>query len=371
MRPAPAYPAEVDVGRATRRRYTENVRCAAAAGGPRRRPSITLLPTERPPGKREEQAGVGAGRGTLVHPWTAPRMWGERQEYSQWAEARSIRSSCQSRCGKPNLCTCARYPRDQWSLRSSPACTTSRTRSPATPAPRSAPPASSCASTGCVTASRCRTSAMSTGCSPSAASSRSATSTSDPLQTAEAALLGEAVERGIPVLGVCLGAQLLAHALGAPRVPAARSGSSLWTPIEPLPAAAGDPVVGSLPGRRRRAALERGRLRAARRARSSCCARPGLTTEAFRYGDCAWGVQFHPEVHAEGLDGWYRAGLDELPEAGVTEEQARALDARHLPGQQALAERAVRRLRPRGGGAHIAGGGRHSLASSLREHRVP
>ena len=37
---------------------------------------------------------------------------------------------------------------------------------------------------------------------------------SDPVLTAEAAFMREAVERGMPVLGVCLGAQLLAHALG-------------------------------------------------------------------------------------------------------------------------------------------------------------
>ena len=58
----------------------------------------------------------------------------------------------------------------------------------------------------------------------SAASSRSATSTADPVLAAEAALLREAVERGLPVLGVCLGAQLLAHALGGSVVPACRSG---------------------------------------------------------------------------------------------------------------------------------------------------
>ena len=94
--------------------------------------------------------------------------------------------------------------------------------------------------------------------------------------------------------------------------------------------------------------------------------RPGLTTEAFRYGDCAWGVQFHPEVHEEGLDGWYQSGLAELPEAGVTEEQARAADARHLPAQPALADALF------GGFAHVVAGespGGDSLASSLREHR--
>ena len=62
----------------------ENVRYAAAAGGPRRRPIFTLLPAERPPGRREEQAG---GRSASRRPWPflEPRLvcWGERGEYSQ------------------------------------------------------------------------------------------------------------------------------------------------------------------------------------------------------------------------------------------------------------------------------------------------
>jgi GMP synthase (glutamine-hydrolysing) len=157
----------------------------------------------------------------------------------------------------------------------------------------------------------------------------------DPVLTAEAALLGEAVERGVPVLGVCLGAQLLAHALGS-RVFRLPQRMIKWTPIEPLPAAAGDPVVGSLPEGAMALHWNEDGFEPPPGA-VELLRRPGLTTEAFRYGDCAWGVQFHPEVHPEGLTGWYSAGLAELSDAGVTEEEARAADARHLPGQPALA----------------------------------
>jgi GMP synthase (glutamine-hydrolysing) len=158
----------------------------------------------------------------------------------------------------------------------------------------------------------------------------------DPILTAEAALLRDAVGRGLPVLGVCLGAQLLAHALGGSvsRLPRRLIA---WTPIEPLPAAAGDPVLGSLPAGSFALHWNEDGFEPPPGA-VELLRRPAGTVEGFRYGDHAWGVQFHPEVDPESLDGWYRTGYMELPGAGVTEEQARAADAVHLPGQQAVSE---------------------------------
>jgi hypothetical protein len=67
-------------------------------------------------------------------------------------------------------------------------------------------------------------------------------------------------------------------------------------------------------------------------------ARPqGGRAEGFRVGRLAWGVQFHPEVDQDALDGWYREWSGVLAPAGVAEADIRAQDARHLPGQAALA----------------------------------
>jgi GMP synthase (glutamine-hydrolysing) len=159
---------------------------------------------------------------------------------------------------------------------------------------------------------------------------------SDPMLTAEAAFMREAVERGIPVLGVCLGAQLLAHALGG-RVVRLAKPIIQWFPIETLPEAAGDPVIGALPEGAMALHWNEDGIEAPTGAVELLGRRHG-TVEAFRYGEIAWGVQFHPEAHDEGLDSWYEAGYGELTAAGTTEEQARAADACHLPGQRALSD---------------------------------
>ena len=158
----------------------------------------------------------------------------------------------------------------------------------------------------------------------------------DPLLQAEAELLGEAVARGVPVLGVCLGAQLLAHTLGGSVARLPRR-MVAWAPIEPLPAAEGDPVLGALPAGSMALHWNEDGFEPPPGA-VELLRRPRGTGEGFRYGDSAWGVQFHPEVDPPSLEGWYRTGYQELSEAEVTEEEARAADALHLDGQRSLSE---------------------------------
>jgi GMP synthase-like glutamine amidotransferase len=157
---------------------------------------------------------------------------------------------------------------------------------------------------------------------------------SDALLTAEAALLRDAVEAGVPVLGVCLGAQLLAHTLGGSVARLPRRMVE-WAPVTVLEAAAGDPVFGALPEGAMALHWNEDGFEPPPGAVETL-ARVGAGAEAFRYGDRAWGVQFHPEVDPEALEGWYAEGGRELAQAGVTEEEARLADAEHLPAQLAL-----------------------------------
>ena len=159
----------------------------------------------------------------------------------------------------------------------------------------------------------------------------------EPMLQAVAALLRDAVDRRVPVLGVCLGAQLLAHALGAGVAPLPRRLVE-WVALEPLPAAAGDPVLGALPdGAHGLHWNEDGFDVPAGGAVELLARRGSGRCVAFRARDApAWGVQFHPEADEALLADWYTHWSAAPGEAGITEAAARASDDRYLAGQSAL-----------------------------------
>lgn len=152
---------------------------------------------------------------------------------------------------------------------------------------------------------------------------------------AEAELLRAEAERGTPILGVCLGGQLLAHALGGTveRMPRRML---TWAEVEKLPAAEGDPVTDPLPERVRALHWNEDMFSVPDGA-VELLSRAGPGGEAFRWRDNAWGIQFHPEADEPALDGWY-SDVAWLEQAGVEEASAREADRLHLPGQRATAE---------------------------------
>jgi GMP synthase (glutamine-hydrolysing) len=149
----------------------------------------------------------------------------------------------------------------------------------------------------------------------------------------EIALLREAVERGIPVLGVCLGSQLLARATGGQNMRLEKR-LITWAPLEVI---AEDPVLGANPRGAHALNWNQDGFEPPPGAVEVYARPAGGRAQGFRVGENAWGVQFHPEVDEAALNSWYAGWPELLAPAGVTEESARALDALHLPHQAALA----------------------------------
>lgn len=139
-----------------------------------------------------------------------------------------------------------------------------------------------------------------------------------PYLTGELELIERWLESGRPLLGVCLGAQLLAQAAGGEvvRSPSRELG---WLEVELLPAAARDPLLGFAPPRV--TAMQWHSYAVELPGGAEALASSAVCLQAFRLGE-SWGVQFHPEVDEAVLDGW----IAEL--RGGSAEQVR--DARTL-----------------------------------------
>jgi GMP synthase (glutamine-hydrolysing) len=135
--------------------------------------------------------------------------------------------------------------------------------------------------------------------------------------------VGRVVEAGVPFLGVCLGAQMLAKVLGAPvsRHPQGKVEIG-YHPIEPM-AAGRD--LGPWPQHvyqwhREGLDLPTGATRLA--------VGPVFENQAFAFGRSAYGIQFHPEITYSLVNRWTVMAKDWVDRDGAQSREAQL--ASHL-----------------------------------------
>lgn len=128
-----------------------------------------------------------------------------------------------------------------------------------------------------------------------------------PSRRAEIALLADAVARGVPTLGVCLGAQLLAEATGGTTVRG--DGPEIgWGPVTLSAGAAADTLLAGAPAELPVLHWHADTIRLPERAVLLASSRR-YPSQAFRVGSAAWGLQFHLEVTRAAV----KAFLDAFP----------------------------------------------------------
>ena len=165
---------------------------------------------------------------------------------------------------------------------------------------------------------------------------------SDPWIAEETAFIRSVLLSGTPVIGVCLGSQFMAKALGA----TVRPGKALeigMTPVRLTPEAKQDPVFTTLPD-----SFDvfewHGEIFDLPQ---DCAPLAGSTIaplQAFRYGAKAYGLLFHLEMEQAGIDALCRECASDLTKTHLTAPEVNAAAIPHLPTLHRFADRLIGHL---------------------------
>jgi GMP synthase (glutamine-hydrolysing) len=151
-------------------------------------------------------------------------------------------------------------------------------------------------------------------------------------------LTREAIDKEVPVLGVCLGAQILTRALGAEVRPAPRREIG-FLPVKATAAGMDDPVLAPFAPEMKVFQFHEDTCELPQGA-ELLMEGEDVRIQAFRFGKTAYGVQFHFEVTPEIIAAW----CDEVPDLedswGRSKQAVLTEAETHLSAQQAAGHEA-------------------------------
>jgi len=150
-----------------------------------------------------------------------------------------------------------------------------------------------------------------------------------PFLRQEIRLIEEALRENIPVLGICLGSQLLAAALGSP-VTKGKTKEIGWYPVTLAPAAASDPLWTGLKSSFT-AYHWHGDVFDLPSGAVSLASSERTPHQAFQCGRSAYGVLFHMEVTKSIIEDMVKTFNGELREAGMDGREIIERAGKHLP----------------------------------------
>ena len=197
----------------------------------------------------------------------------------------------------------------------------------------------------------------------------------------EIALIRARLAAKRPTLGICLGAQLMAAALGAKVYPGSQGKEIGWAPVEAGKDAALYPAFVCLLAQSRYFLHWHGDTFELPPHARHLATTPRYPNQAFAIENYALGLQFHPEVTARGLERWYVGNACELANAKIDVARLREQSWRFSPelevaarrfGARGSGRRSPRQPRPRrtrGRGSAVNCVGTHESAWDGRKYR--
>jgi GMP synthase (glutamine-hydrolysing) len=149
----------------------------------------------------------------------------------------------------------------------------------------------------------------------------------------EMRLIEDAIKSNMPVLGVCLGAQIVAAALGA-KVERNPNGKEIgWHPIRLSDSAKDDRLMRGLPATMTPFHWH-GDIFELPTGATSLASSDKTPCQAFRHGEKAYGLQFHFEVTRDGVAAMAEAFAKDLSRENIAGDRMVAQAAEFLPPLQ-------------------------------------
>lgn len=155
---------------------------------------------------------------------------------------------------------------------------------------------------------------------------------------AEMALIRSAADRAIPVLGLCLGCQILAKALGGEVGPLEEPMELGWHEVQLNHLGREDPLFAGQPWTSMQIQWHGDQVtKLPDGARVLATSPRGV--QAWASGLRSYGLQYHPEASAQTLHAWALDEPDQVERAGLTIDELESQSQLHYPNFQRLSQR--------------------------------
>ncbi|WP_426323598.1 type 1 glutamine amidotransferase [Microbacterium sp. E-13] len=132
------------------------------------------------------------------------------------------------------------------------------------------------------------------------------------------AVMRASLDREVPLLGICLGAQLLAVVAGGTVGPVRSAAEVGLCQLRLTDASVGDPLLDGLPSSLEAMQWHFLEVHELPEGSVSLCESDRCANQAFRVGRSAWGVQFHLEALASTVADWALSGSEDLEAVGLS-----------------------------------------------------
>jgi GMP synthase-like glutamine amidotransferase len=161
----------------------------------------------------------------------------------------------------------------------------------------------------------------------------------EPWLEPEMKLLAEADAAQLPVVGICLGSQVLARALGG-EVSTMDGGIELgWHEVALTPVGAEDPLFAGIAWTSMQFHWHQDEVSKMPDGARVLATSQRCQAQAWAHGLRSYGFQYHPEVYADTAEAWAGQDPDDLQKAGITLDELQTQTAEHYPTFERLSTR--------------------------------